>query len=180
MAATLRSGGWFVLDFLNAAQVRARVAARAGPLQPGERGSHQRKYLSPDQRYVIKEIHLADGRQFSERVRLFHPAELEAMRLRLVQLPEPRGHARLDGDDGRGALGVFLLVFLSTFPVVIPFIVMRSAVPALRASNLIAIAMLFAAGHVYGRRVGRHPWLLGISMVLLGALLSGLAMALGG
>ena len=46
---------------------------------PGERGSRLRKYLSPDQRYVIKEIHLADGRQFNERVRLFHAAELEAM-----------------------------------------------------------------------------------------------------
>ena len=46
---------------------------------PGERGSLLRKYLSPDQRYVIKEIHLADGRQFNERVRLFHAVELEAM-----------------------------------------------------------------------------------------------------
>ncbi len=27
----------------------------------------------------IKEIHLADGRQFNERVRLFHAVELEAM-----------------------------------------------------------------------------------------------------
>ena len=51
----------------------------AGPFLPGERGSRLRKYLSPDQLYVIKEIHLADGRQFSERVRLYHAAELEAM-----------------------------------------------------------------------------------------------------
>ncbi len=55
------------------------MAPEAGPLVPGERGSHLRKYLSPDQRFVIKEIHLADGRQFSERVRLYHAAELEAM-----------------------------------------------------------------------------------------------------
>ena len=79
MAETLRPGGWFVMDFLNASQVRAHVAAEAGPLVPGERGSHLRKYLSPDQRYVIKEIHLADGRQFSERVRLYHATDLEAM-----------------------------------------------------------------------------------------------------
>jgi SAM-dependent methyltransferase len=79
MAATLRPGGWFVIDFLNAAQVRGRVPVVAGPLEPGERGSLLRKYLSADHRYVIKEIHLADGRQFRERVRLFHADELEAM-----------------------------------------------------------------------------------------------------
>jgi len=79
MASTLRPGGWFVIDFLNAAQVRSHVATEPGTLQPGERGSRLRKYLSPDRRYVIKEIHLADGRQFSERVRLYHATELEAM-----------------------------------------------------------------------------------------------------
>ena len=79
MAATLRPGGWLVLDFLNAAQVRAHVGGVAGALEPGERGSRLRRYLSPDQRHVIKEIHLADGRQFKERVRLFDAAELEAM-----------------------------------------------------------------------------------------------------
>lgn len=79
MAATLRPGGWLVLDFLNAAQVRGRVPSAAGPLEPGERGSRLRKYLSTDGRYVIKEIHLGDGRQFRERVRLYHATDLEAM-----------------------------------------------------------------------------------------------------
>ena len=111
---------------------------------------------------------------------VLQPAELEAVHQRLMQLPEPPERASLSREDWRGGLAVCLLVFLSTFPVVIPFIVMRGAVPALRASNGIAIGMLFIAGYVYGRSVGRHPWLLGISMVLLGALLSALAMALGG
>jgi VIT1/CCC1 family predicted Fe2+/Mn2+ transporter len=57
---------------------------------------------------------------------------------------------------------------------------MRSAVPALRVSNAIAIAMLFVAGAVYGRNVGGRPWLTGLAMVLLGGLLSALTMALGG
>jgi hypothetical protein len=111
---------------------------------------------------------------------VLQPAELEAVHQRLRQLPEPPDRARLGKDDWLGGVAVLLLVFLSTFPVVIPFIVMRSAVPALRVSNAIAIAMLFVAGYVYGRNVGRHPWILGISMVLLGALLSALTMALGG
>jgi VIT1/CCC1 family predicted Fe2+/Mn2+ transporter len=111
---------------------------------------------------------------------VLQPAELEAVRQRLKQLPEPPERATLSKHDWLGGVGVFLLVFLSTFPVVIPFIVMHSAVPALRVSNAIAIAMLFVAGFVYGRTAGRHPWLVGISMVLLGASLSALTMALGG
>jgi VIT1/CCC1 family predicted Fe2+/Mn2+ transporter len=83
-------------------------------------------------------------------------------------------------EDWRGAAGVFLLVFLSTFPVVIPFIVMRNAVPALRVSNAIAVAMLFMTGYTYGRLTGYRPIGTGIAMVLLGAVLVGLTMALGG
>ena len=108
------------------------------------------------------------------------PAELEAMRLRLMQLPEPPGPARLDKDDWRGALGVFLLVFLSTFPVVIPFIVMHDPVLALRVSNAIAVVLLFVAGYAFGRITGRRPVRVGIAMVVLGAILVGLTMALGG
>ena len=52
---------------------------------------------------------------------------------------------------------MFLLVFLSTFPVVIPFIVMSNALPALRVSNAIAVALLFVAGYSYGRITGRRP-----------------------
>jgi len=111
---------------------------------------------------------------------VMQPAELEAVYQRLNQLPEPPERAGLTKDDWVGGAGVFLLVFLSTFPVVIPFIVMREAGPALRASNVIAIVMLFITGYVYGRCIGRHPWLLGVAMVLLGAALSGLTMALGG
>jgi VIT1/CCC1 family predicted Fe2+/Mn2+ transporter len=79
-----------------------------------------------------------------------------------------------------GGVGIFLLVVLSTFPVVIPFILMQNAVSALRLSNAIAIAMLFVAGYAYGRFVRRRPWVLGIAMILLGIVLVGLTKALGG
>jgi hypothetical protein len=75
---------------------------------------------------------------------------------------------------------VFLLVFLSMFPVAIPFIVMQNATAAMRASNAIAIGMLLIAGAAYGRIVGRSPWLFGISMVALGSVLVALTIALGG
>jgi len=108
------------------------------------------------------------------------PPELDAMHQRLRQLPEPPGPARLSGTDLRGASGVFLLVFLSTFPVAVPFIVMQDSMAAMRASNAVAVAMLFAAGAAYGRVVGRSPWVLGTVMIALGAVLVALTIALGG
>jgi VIT1/CCC1 family predicted Fe2+/Mn2+ transporter len=105
---------------------------------------------------------------------------LEAIRQRLKGLPEPPGRARLGKDDWLGAVGVFLLVFLSTFPVVVPFLFMQRAVSALRVSNAIAIAMLFLAGYSYGRLTGRRPVRVGIAVVLLGAIFVGITMALGG
>jgi len=111
---------------------------------------------------------------------VLQPAELDAMRQRLSALPAPPARAGLDKDTWRGALGVFLLVFLSTFPVVIPFIFMQNALRALRVSNAIAIAMLFVTGYAFGHITGRRPWLMGVSMVLLGGVLVGITMALGG
>ena len=102
------------------------------------------------------------------------------MSRRLQELPEPPGQARLSQDDWRGAAGVFLLVFLCTFPVVVPFIFMHSAGPALRVSNVVAILMLFSTGYAFGRLSGYRPWLVGISMVVLGMILVGMTMALGG
>ena len=111
---------------------------------------------------------------------IIEPGELEAIRARLVRLPEPPARAHMTKEDWRGAAGVFLLVFLSTFPVVIPFIVMRNAQPALRVSNAIAVAMLFMTGYTYGRLTGYRPVGMGISMVALGAVLVAITMALGG
>ena len=111
---------------------------------------------------------------------VLQPDELESMRQRLLALPEPPEHARLHVSDWRGALAVFLLVFLSTLPVAVPFMVMHSAIGAVRVSNGVAIAMLFTAGVAYGRLVGWVPWMFGISMVVLGAVLVTLTIALGG
>jgi VIT1/CCC1 family predicted Fe2+/Mn2+ transporter len=111
---------------------------------------------------------------------VLEPAQLEAMRVRIKALPEPPVRARLAGEDWWGALGVFLLVFLSTFPVTIPFMVMSQPAPALRVSNAIAVGLLFVAGYAYGRITGRRPVAAGIVMVVVGAMLVGLTIALGG
>ena len=111
---------------------------------------------------------------------VLEPADLETMHQRLKQLPEPQGRARLRTDDWLGALGVFLLVFVSTFPVAMPFMIMHDAGPALRVSNAIAIGLLFVLGYAFGRGAAINPWVMGISMVALGTLLVGMTMALGG
>ena len=111
---------------------------------------------------------------------VLRPEDLESFRQRLQDLPQPADRARLSAADWRGALGIFLLVFLSTFPVAVPFMVMQAAATALRVSNAIAVGMLFICGVAYGRVVGVSPWLVGVSMVGLGAALVAMTMALGG
>jgi VIT1/CCC1 family predicted Fe2+/Mn2+ transporter len=112
--------------------------------------------------------------------RVLGPDEIAAMHERLLRLPEPPEKARLSGADWRGALSVLLLVFLSTFPVVLPFFFMQDKFLAMRLSNGIAILMLFLLGWSYGRHTGRSPWLFGLGMVGLGGVLVTLTMALGG
>jgi VIT family len=107
-------------------------------------------------------------------------SELDAIRQRLLRLPEPRGRAHLSGRDWRGGVGVFLIVFLSTFPVALPFVFMRDTMLAMRVSNAIAVTMLFFAGAGYGRIVGRSPLVFGLGMVVLGGGLVALTIALGG
>lgn len=111
---------------------------------------------------------------------VLEPGELDFMHQRLKQLPEPPAYATLQQDDWRGALGVFLLVFLSTFPLTIPFIFMQNAGVALRVSNAIAIALLFILGYAFGQITGRRPWVMGVVMVILGTILVGICLALGG
>ncbi len=107
-------------------------------------------------------------------------AEYESLRKKLMLLPEPPARPRLNKEEWFGAFFVFLWVFLTTFPVAVPFIFMDSVARAMRTSNAIAIVMLFLAGYAFGRASEYHPWLSGFAMVLLGAALSVLTIALGG
>jgi predicted membrane protein (TIGR00267 family) len=109
------------------------------------------------------------------------PAQLDELRRKLGELPEPAaGGARLSSEDWRGALAVLLLVFTSTLPVVVPFLLVADTQRALRLSNAVAITMLFVCGYSVGRMTGHHPWRTGLSMVVLGAALAAMTMALGG
>jgi SAM-dependent methyltransferase len=78
MLATVRPGGWFVIDFLNAEQVRSALVPME-TTQLGENSVEIRRAISADGRFVRKTITLADGRVFEERVRLLAAPELERM-----------------------------------------------------------------------------------------------------
>jgi hypothetical protein len=130
---------------------------------------------------VAPEAHRAIAEALPEEVaEVLQAPELEIIRQRMIQSPEPPARPRLHKDDWLGAFAVFVWVFISTFPVVVPFIFMHDAMLALRISNGIAVVMLFLTGNAFGRCVGYRPWVLGFSMVLLGSALTGLAIALGG
>ena len=78
MVTTIRSGGWFVIDFLNAAEVRRRLVARESVAVHGGTAEVART-MSADGRYVCKTIVTPLGRRFTERVRLFEPQQMSAM-----------------------------------------------------------------------------------------------------
>ena len=108
------------------------------------------------------------------------PAELDAIRGRLALMPALPSRPRLAREDWLGALGVLILVFLSTFPVVVPFLFMRDAPTALRVSNAVATFMLFLTGYAFGRCAGHRPWLVGLVMVIVGGVLVSMTIVLGG
>ena len=78
MCGALRPGGWFVIDYLNAAQVRATLVPAEHTLLGGVQAEVTRE-LEEDDGVVVKRIVTADGRLFRERVRLFSPDELTTM-----------------------------------------------------------------------------------------------------
>ena len=108
------------------------------------------------------------------------PEQLEIMRKKLCQLPEPRAYPVLTKNDGLGAIAVCLLVFLSTFPVTLPFLFLSDARFALRVSNSIAIAMMFICGYFFGNYAGLPRWITGAVSVAVGCALVFIAIALGG
>jgi VIT1/CCC1 family predicted Fe2+/Mn2+ transporter len=108
------------------------------------------------------------------------PVEVDALRDRLNARDDRSMLVSLNRRDFIGAAAVFLLVFLSTFPIVIPFLLMSEIGSALRVSNAIALLMLFLAGWSLGRYAGRPGWRTGISMVAVGVVLVGITSALGG
>ena len=105
--------------------------------------------------------------------------DLDRIRAHVASLPDMGPAPRLGSADYLAATAVFLLVFVGTLPVVIPFIFFRDPQIALWISHAVAIALLFLTGWSLGRHWGR-AWQVGISMVVVGLALVAVALALGG
>jgi hypothetical protein len=106
--------------------------------------------------------------------------DFEKVRQGLLRMHGLPPKAPLTKEDWLGALAVFLLVFLSTFPVAVPFLVFSNVQLALRMSNLVAIVMLFLTGYRLARHGGYNPWRTGLSVVVLGLVLVAVTIVLGG
>jgi len=74
-----KRGGWLVLDFLNAPNTRRSVVP-FDQKQIGGLRVEQRRRITTSGRFVVKNIRVGVAeREFTERVRLFEPADLIAM-----------------------------------------------------------------------------------------------------
>jgi VIT1/CCC1 family predicted Fe2+/Mn2+ transporter len=108
------------------------------------------------------------------------PEDLDTFGEWIARQPAPPAHTHLGLDDLRGGLAVFLLVSLSTLPVVLPFVFLHDPVVATHVSHWIAVAMLFGCGTSLGRYAGLQPLAIGTLMAVVGLVLVAVAVALGG
>jgi VIT1/CCC1 family predicted Fe2+/Mn2+ transporter len=99
---------------------------------------------------------------------------------RWLQLHGDAVAGRLDGQDVRAALLIWLLVFAATLPLVLPFLFIGDAQTALRVSQVIAIAILFSQGLRLGRWMGVTPWKSGLGFAAAGFVIGAACIALGG
>lgn len=111
---------------------------------------------------------------------LVSSAEVEAIRGRIVALRSVPERPRLKGNDLLASLAIFLIVVASTFPVVLPFVLMNDVATAKNVSRAVALAMLFGGGLALGRYAGYGSWKVGFMMVGLGTALVVAINALGG
>jgi len=106
--------------------------------------------------------------------------ELNELSIRLKRLPEPSKKNLLTGADFWAGVQIFLLVFLCTFPVAIPFGMFDHLEVAMRASNGVALVLLFIGGFMLAGYAGFRRGLTAIVYTLIGVLLVAITMALGG
>lgn len=106
--------------------------------------------------------------------------EIDVLSDRIKQLPEPTHGHLMTAQDFVAGVQIFLLVFLCTLPVALPFVFLKEVGFALRASNGIALVMLFIGGYRLAHYAGFRPLITASAYALIGMLLVVITMALGG
>lgn len=87
--------------------------------------------------------------------------------------------ASITREDWYGAIASFWLVFISTIPAALPFLIFDSRYLALRVSNGLLLGMLFLVGYQWSRHTSGRPWVVGLGMLACGGALVAVAMAFG-
>jgi VIT1/CCC1 family predicted Fe2+/Mn2+ transporter len=106
--------------------------------------------------------------------------QLEDIRKALLKVPKSSLSSGVTLTDIKKATGIFLLVFLSTFPVALPFILTGDVQLAFHISNLVAIILLFFSGWLLAKYSGYNRWLMSFVTTLIGIILVVITIILGG
>jgi hypothetical protein len=111
------------------------------------------------------------------------PAEERASLYRRI-VARVKSHAPretgLTGSDWIAATIVCIAVILPTFPAAVPFWLIDDPWLALRVSNAILLALLFASGWAWARYTTATPWKAGLAFLAGGLVLVLIAIPLGG
>jgi VIT1/CCC1 family predicted Fe2+/Mn2+ transporter len=111
---------------------------------------------------------------------LMSDAAIDAIRERMVAMPNVPPRPALHFSDVLAALAIFFIVVASTFPVVLPFALIPDVGTAKVVSRVVALVMLFVGGLALGRYAGHGSWKVGLGMAALGSAVVAAVMALGG
>jgi hypothetical protein len=87
---------------------------------------------------------------------------------------------RVTRADLLGAFASFWLVLFASLPAALPFLLVDEPFVALRISNALLLAMLFAVGWLWSRHTVAKPVLTGLVLLAGGVVLVTIAIALGG
>jgi VIT1/CCC1 family predicted Fe2+/Mn2+ transporter len=106
--------------------------------------------------------------------------ELNALGRRIAGMPDLPERPGVHVQDLLGAVGVFLLVAASTFPVSLPFLLIPEVSLAMRISRGLSLVLVFVCGYAVGRYSGLRAVPVGLTMLGIGAALVAVLTALGG
>jgi hypothetical protein len=106
--------------------------------------------------------------------------ELDKMGTRIKQLEAPTTKHLLTGLDVIAGVQIFLLVFLCTLPVALPFALVGDPLLGMRISNGVALILLFIGGFRLAQYASLRTWVTATIYTLIGLIMVSLTMALGG
>ncbi len=111
---------------------------------------------------------------------LMENKEVDQLVDRLRKIPKPTMRNPLTIKDMYISFQIFLLMFLSTFPVAIPFLIFKDVSMALRISNGIALLLLFVSGYSLAKYAGLRPFRTAFAYTAIGFCLVSITILLGG